>query len=209
MRPRGASPKRGQTSRAAEQTAARTSGCVTEQPLRPGPQIAVQVPTAAPAVGAASFPAPAEDPEDYEQTVPEGTTRAELQREFIRISRLQDRREEKLRKQESGLQEQESIIAAAQAEKVLRQSAVDQTQSELRDLKAQAALLAQRIAEAEAYQDDVAAPTPAQVPSATAPTEAQQAADCMRKTLLALKHFAKIEDREIRDMLVEFVHDFR
>ena len=99
------------------------------------------------------------------------------------------------------------LISAAQAEKVLRQAAVDQTQMELRELKAQAALLAQRIAEVEAFKDDMEDPTV--LASSPPPTETQQAADCMRKTLLALRHFAEIECPEVRSMLVEFVRDFK
>ena len=70
------------------------------------------------------------------------------------------------------------------------------------------ALLAQRIADAEAFQDDAALPAPAQA-SLPAPTEAQHAVECMRKTRLALRRFAEIECQESRAMRVEFVHDFR
>ena len=188
---------------------------VAQQPLRPDPQRGTKVKPVAPAAptaaaAAVATPAPLADvdvdPEDDEKTVPEGTSRAELQREFIRISRVQDRRQERLLKQEAGVQEQTEVISAAQSELVLRQAAVDHTQTELRELKAQAALLAQRIAEAEAFRDDVETPV---LVSPLALTEAQQAADCMRKTLTALRHFAEIECPEVRSMLVEFVRDFK
>ena len=84
-RPRGAS--------AHNQRVAPTqlSGTVVQQPLRPGPQLGAWVqPVPPPATRADVSHAPpaVADPEDDERTVPEGTSRADLQHEFIRISRV-------------------------------------------------------------------------------------------------------------------------